>query len=82
MISECACCISKWEFNIKLLKYVVDDVVACWVRGCSSPLGQWARSIGPQQLTGNMKSAKKKRLPILEILFFIEGKLATVLQIG
>lgn len=55
------------ENNIKYLKYVVNYVVSCWVRGCSSPVGQWAGSVDQQQLTGNMKAATKQ-LPILEIL--------------
>lgn len=67
MFGESACSNCKREFNIKYLKYVVNYVVPCWVRGCSSPVGQWAGSVDHQQLTGNVKAATK-RLLILEIL--------------
>lgn len=58
---------SKREFNIKYLKYAGNYAVSCWLRGCSSPVDQWAGSVHHQQLTGNMKAATKQ-LPILEIL--------------
>lgn len=74
MLSESSRSNSRREFHVKYLKYAVNYVVPCWVRGCSSPVGQWDGSVDHQQLTGNMKAATKQ-LPILEIL-------VTMLQIG
>lgn len=68
------------EFNVKLIKrcielgtfcslllYIMDNALSFWVRGCPSPVGQRAGSVGHQQLIGNMKAATKQ-LPILDIL--------------